>query len=223
MATFSLSHIFLILSLINDLCRGSSLCQYTDLERSTANCANLRLREVPAHLNSKIIRLDLPKNQIRRLEEKSFARYPNLRTIQLQSNEIADIHSLTFLRMQYLNSLYLDQNQFANLNFYLPETVERLSLRSCRIEEIGNEFLQGMKYLESFDISDNRLTRLPVDLFSHFSVMAIELSLDFSSNSLATVTKETFKVSEKPPIMLKYFPVIFPAFAPYNVNLTQVT
>ena len=196
MAAFSLVNMLLLLSLAHDLCRGSSLCKYNDFERSRANCANLRLRDVPRHLNSNLVRLDLPKNEIRTLSEESFSRYPNLQTLQLQSNYIAEIHPLTFLRLKYLSSLYLDQNQFESLNFILPETIEKVSLRSCRVQRIGKEFLQGLKYLESFDISDNRLSSLPTDLFSKFSMKAIELSLDFSSNSLTTVTKETVKVSQ---------------------------
>ena len=119
MAAFSLPNLLLLFSLAHESCRGSSLCKYNDFERSTANCVNLRLRGVPGHLNSNLIRLDLPKNEIKSLTEKSFSRYPNLESLQLQSNYISDIHPLTFLRLKYLTSLYLDQNQFENLNFSL--------------------------------------------------------------------------------------------------------
>ena len=180
------------------LASSSILCNYADSERTIANCANFGLKTVPQKLNSQLIRLDLPNNQIGFLAENDFAPYPNLRHLQLQSNNITSIHPLTFLKTQFLSSLYLNRNRLLNkLQFSLPVSLERLNVRSCGIKSIEPTFFDGLKFLESIDFSDNLLKEVPDNLFRGVKVQSIELSIDFSSNLLSGLKAATVQVNKK--------------------------
>ena len=184
--------IFLILKSVS----LSILCSYADSEKTIVNCANLKLREVPSQLNSHLTRLDLPYNELMTLSENDFVPYPHLKHLQLQSNEISSIHQLTFLKTQFLTSLYLNQNSFKILSFSVPRSLERINARSCGIRSIDPAFFDGLKFLESVDLSNNLLNELPDDLFRGVRVQSIELSVDFSSNNLRGVKASSVKVSK---------------------------
>lgn len=108
--------------------------------------------------------LQLGKNEISQLEERSFAGMRRLERLYLASNRIRELSDGVFAGLDKLESLYLEHNRIHVImtRAFRPfaATLSLLDLNNNRLRSLHKHLFAGMRSLHTLDISNNLLLRL---------------------------------------------------------------
>ena len=133
----------------------------------------------------------LSSKEISSIKSSDFVDRGDLERLTLNKNHIQHIDENSFLPLQKLRFLNLDYNRMEKLDFYTPLTLEHINLKANRISFVSPRFLRSMNNLQEFDISKNKLTEIPPNLFQDIIVRQQQITLDFSNNLIESLRKES--------------------------------
>ncbi len=146
----------------------SDLCKYTP-KLSLIFLRNNRLTAIPDLQNcSKLSKLFLDFNRIKKIGENSFSGLSQLLALYLHNNEINEIHPKAFFGLERLEYLHLTHNNIS----YLPP-----------------KLLDGLIALDTLQIEHNYITNLPNKIFKDLFKLRI---LYLNDNSISDVGDTIF-------------------------------
>nr|XP_021200360.2 leucine-rich repeat-containing G-protein coupled receptor 5 [Helicoverpa armigera] len=131
--------------------------------------------------------LDLSKNKINAIDDRSFTTMPNLHFLDLSENRINDLPPGVFSEAHNLDSLILSRNYFSDVPAFQSPSLRSLHLSSCQIANLNVDSLIGMGSLVEIDLSINQLEEIPDNLASY---TLQELNLSY--NSINSLTDSSF-------------------------------
>ena len=155
---------------------------------STLNLANNLLGKIPfmAISSMKTLKtLDLSNNRIENIEDSFSKIRLKLDKLNLQENNIRVISKNSFQNFKWINSTSLRNNPIATIedHAFLDVGVKELDFHNCHIGNLNPGAFRGLeRILESLDLSSNRLSFLPTNVFEDFDMIR---KLSVSNNMLA--------------------------------------
>uniref|UniRef100_H3AKT3 Leucine rich repeat containing 17 n=1 Tax=Latimeria chalumnae TaxID=7897 RepID=H3AKT3_LATCH len=98
--------------------------EYVYLNEKYLDCQEKKLTHISADWSSDIIHMLLARNRFRRLKNDTFAKFINLKSLDLQQNSISKIEEEAFVGLTKLTTLLLQHNRIKTLSeeifIYLP-------------------------------------------------------------------------------------------------------
>ena len=135
-----------------------------------------------------VFRLNLQGNQLEIVERNILRTLPSLKYLNLRDNLISHIEAQdTFEEVPLLEELYLDGNQLSHTiedtqaPFKHLDQLKVLGLSRNNIKSIGNLALVGLKHIEELDFSDNIISTVQENPFSHLADLR---TINLNSSSL---------------------------------------
>ncbi|XP_062979561.1 toll-like receptor 13 [Elgaria multicarinata webbii] len=128
--------------------------------RTKVLCYKRNLTEVPTHLPSELVSLDLSENAITSLGKRGFGSLSSLQVLNVSKNRIAHIEEGAFARTGQLEVLNLTANRLVLLSSSMFDGLMNLTTlllghnQICRIEPSAFTRLEKLKVI---DLSSNRL------------------------------------------------------------------
>lgn len=174
------------------------------------SCTDANLTGPPSEMPVSTVTLDLSHNRLQQLEGGGFEELYRLETLRLSHNQVSAVHPGAFRNTSRLRHLDLSSNQLRALehHFFLDvPMLEELLLfdnRIVRVESRAFAGLSGLKkvylshnlltdfpffslhsqpHLSTFDLSSNRLNRLPLQDITNLP-MILQRNLYLHNNSL---------------------------------------
>lgn len=162
---------------------------------------------------NQIVILDLDKNQITKIENRTLNDYGSLRILRMNENSIQQILRDTFKRTKQLRHLHLSKNKLSNVDD-LPFNLNSLDLSDNNIRiipptvsshanvqhlnlsrnyiDVNTPFVfESTNQLTTLDLSFNNLHSIPSYLFSMNSSSIVELLLN--NNEMRSLQSSSFK------------------------------
>ncbi|XP_074861979.1 leucine-rich repeat and transmembrane domain-containing protein 1 [Carettochelys insculpta] len=131
-----------IIVLIHMVCGCPEKC-LCDQSSKTVDCRNQGLVEIPSHLLSETLILQLQNNQIWRINQNAFNETPFLKILDLSNNSLSNLSSGAFQGLQHLQVLNLTKNLLRYLD---------------------NKTFSSLPQLKELDLSSNSISNLPETL-----------------------------------------------------------
>ncbi|KAJ8046911.1 Leucine-rich repeat-containing protein 4 [Holothuria leucospilota] len=162
---------------------------------------------------SQLRNLDLRSNLLEHLPNGTLQGLTAMTELELQGNNIETIAPSAFQGLANMNKVYFDGNQISNLSFGTfseNPNLEVLSLRFCKIKDVGHIKLAGLENLKELDLSGNAIMQLTGNSFDmlpslvtlHLSNMFPKLS-EIDVNAFRGLTSlKTLDISDN---SLRYF------------------
>ena len=167
-----------------------------DVIRKMVYCTNMNLSAVPDDLPADIQILYLQFNHIHTLLNTSFAMYTKLIFLNLSRNNIRHIEPATFARLKHLQSLDLSYNEDLQLSnpsgIPWSHNLTRISLEYCNIKLLPTDFFQWFPMLDDVSFINNGISLVNLTC-SPLRKKQIE-KMDFSGNKIHEITPENFKL-----------------------------
>jgi Leucine-rich repeat (LRR) protein len=141
---------------------------------------------------SKLSKIALESNEIRGLNESSFAHLPALKVISLSSNSIGILKSNVFVDLPKLEELFLDRNELTTIEdnaFIHLKHLREIDLRLNRINTITALTFWGLSHLKRLDLSRNQLKVIPSFAFTGAPLLR---ELDLNKNQIITIEDNAF-------------------------------
>uniref|UniRef100_A0A3B4A8S2 Ig-like domain-containing protein n=2 Tax=Periophthalmus magnuspinnatus TaxID=409849 RepID=A0A3B4A8S2_9GOBI len=155
------------------------------------SCSKMNLSDVPLHIPSYTVVLDLSYNELKRLKsEWTPDRLPNLHNLLVSHNEMTFLSSEAFVNVKHLRYLDLSSNQLRQLDEFVFEplvNLEVLLLYNNRITTIDRAAFITMINLQKLYLSQNQISRFPTELIKDKSRLDKLSLLDISSNRVAVL------------------------------------
>eukprot|EP00092_Neocalanus_flemingeri_P010223 GFUD01011014.1.p1 GENE.GFUD01011014.1~~GFUD01011014.1.p1 ORF type:complete len:847 (+),score=141.65 GFUD01011014.1:252-2792(+) len=130
---------------------------------------------------SNLIFLELPRNNIKKIDKTFFTEITKLKSLDLTNNR----------------GIKIDGNSFQNL-----EDLEELTCHTCYIESFEANTFKGLKNLKRLSLHDNKVSSLPSGLFDNQYKL---FSLNLAKNKLKELPQGIFNNMENlTDIMLSY-------------------
>ncbi|KAJ3628300.1 hypothetical protein MTP99_015615 [Tenebrio molitor] len=203
----------------------------TNLEE--LDLSNNRIKNVPDtsfHFLKKLRRLYMQDNTIESIHKGTFQGdiHQDLTELYLSFNNIRTVQQHTFADLAQLEQIHLDDNRVESLerrSFMNLENLKRLNLKGNKISSIDYETFQNIPDLEDLDLSYNNLNSLDFTVFDQvgtLSMFHVNMShnklrnlvvnpsggeegvgssnvkvLDLSFNNISSVSKQFFKPVER--------------------------
>lgn len=176
----------------------------TDLQSSTfyelkmlsnLNLNDNRLTKLPPDLfknSANLEHLVLSENSLNVLSKEQFYYNTNLTTLGLTYADITELPADIFRANKKLKRIFLRGNENLHLkdSFALDlPALETLTMSYCNLAELPGYFFKGSWNLKQINLSNNRLGRLPVGIFS--SLIRLE-SLNLMENRFEELPDDTF-------------------------------
>ncbi|XP_076283486.1 lumican-like [Lasioglossum baleicum] len=152
---------------------------------SCRNCS-LRSTEIETFFNSPrnaLRLLDLSHNSLNYLPDNMFQQTSNLESLLLSNNMIPTMPNVQALSR--LRGLVLNHNRINVVADRNSDSLKMLSLRGNAISQINATTFQGYPVLEILDLSENKLSTLPIGWANSLEKLLI---LNLKSNSFARFT-----------------------------------
>ncbi|KAM7378168.1 hypothetical protein PAMA_013186 [Pampus argenteus] len=99
----------------------TSVCRTSIFPKHLLNCSNQDLINIPANLQSDVIRMDLSHNSIKHLKPKQFLLSKDLKMLNLSSNSLHHIDRGAFAGLLHLHELDLSNNSLHYFNYDVLE------------------------------------------------------------------------------------------------------
>ena len=155
---------------------------------STLNLANNLLGKIPfmaiSSMNT-LKTLDLSNNRIENIEDSFSKIRLKLDKLNLQENNIRVISKNSFQNFKWINFTSLRNNPINTIqdHAFLETGVKELDFHNCHIGNLNPGAFRGLeRILESLDLSSNRLSFLPSNVFEDFDIIR---KLSVGNNMLA--------------------------------------
>ena len=179
---------------------GLTVLVGTGRKLQTVDASRAGLSQVPAALTTSIRTLRLAGNVVTAVRCGDLDSYPLLRLLDLSDNIILELEEDALGRLEVLTTLYLSGNKLHTVPRSLPAGLTELHLQRNSIQELAPGELQGLprlKYLslresglrviqnealgqlpalQTLDLSNNPLTRLPGNALSGPLMTVLKLS-----------------------------------------------
>lgn len=140
-----------------------------------------------------VLHLELRKNKIAWIEQRAFASFKSLKTLEITNTEIlSNLRPFTFDGLDQLKFLYLQWNGLTSIAknvFNGLDKVVRLELGFNKIKNIETEAFSGMTKLQTLKLEANQLKTLESGIFNGLDGLR-ELSLN--KNYITYVPKNIF-------------------------------
>ena len=155
---------------------------------STLNLANNLLGKIPfmAISSMKTLKtLDLSNNRIEMIEDSFSKIRLKLDKLNLQENNIRVITKNSFQNFKWINFTSLRNNPINTIqdHAFLETGAKELDFHNCHIGNLNPGAFRGLeRILESLDLSSNRLSFLPSNVFEDFDIIR---KLSVGNNMLA--------------------------------------
>lgn len=166
-----------------------------------------------------LVNLDLSFNHILHIEENSFSRLTQLRTLKLNNNVLQSIPSGLFItnnNLKYLDlshnnissigktALFLQHIEYLNLQHnnlplqlcevLLPPSSKTLNLGFSSIACVSNGSFSGLTLLETLKLNNNSLGRLPETIFKQLESLK---EINLQRNNVSSLPKLLFASNNK--------------------------
>uniref|UniRef100_A0A6P7H720 Protein artichoke-like n=1 Tax=Diabrotica virgifera virgifera TaxID=50390 RepID=A0A6P7H720_DIAVI len=144
------------------------------------------------NLRSVLKIINLRKNNISTVGNKSFYGFNSLKTIDLSENKIKNIEQYAFSNLKNIFTINLSNNAIELLEsytFYLI-SVQNIDLQGNPIHYIKEKAFSNLNYLTSLNLSNSAIAILENDVFS--SLPAIR-TIDLSNNYIVLLNNYTFR------------------------------
>ncbi|XP_063955702.1 toll-like receptor 3 [Lytechinus pictus] len=171
-------------------------CQLTYTSHGMdASCKNLGLHSVPKGLPHNTIVLDLSRNKIKTLHNKSFSYLPDIIKLDLSFNVITVIEDGTFKPLGNLTELNLGSNYIESLPEGLLHSNKFLSVFKLNLNYLSSvpkDALPWSKNMKSLDLGKNhRISSISSLDFAHLQNCPL-MKLDMSNCGLYNLSTNTF-------------------------------
>nr|XP_008102869.1 PREDICTED: leucine-rich repeat and immunoglobulin-like domain-containing nogo receptor-interacting protein 1 [Anolis carolinensis] len=166
-------------------------------------CYHRNLSEVPAHLPSKVVFLDLSENRIASLRKNSFSNLIHLHVLNISQNQIHHIEEGAFVNTCHLEILNLTGNQLHLISSPMFAGLRNLTillLGNNQIDKIETSAFVHLEKLKVIDLSSNRLHALNA-MDAIFNMESLE-KLHIKDNNLQNFsTKEIISGTILSPVV----------------------
>lgn len=182
--------------------------------QKVADCSHLNLRNIPKHLPSGILTLDLSQNRLQNLTDDSLLSYTAIHHLKLHANQIQFIQPGVFRDMSHLRVLDLSRNSldvygalkthvgpltsvhsldlsgnglFTHMSDYFlrdAPALTNLSLNGNSITKISRDTFNGSQALRNIDLHNNVIIEIEEGAFESLSNLS---ELDLSVNSVSCI------------------------------------
>ncbi|KAM4710105.1 toll-like receptor 3 [Discoglossus pictus] len=134
--------------------------------------------------NTNLISLNISKNSLLEIDDKSFGTLKYLETLNLEHNQVSHISPYTFYGLSNLKSLYL--GQFFN------------TTKASRIDDLSFQWMTNLEYL---NMGDNKIPGFTENTFTNLTSLKM-LNLSECNGNLQTITKKTFVSLSNSPLLV---------------------
>lgn len=176
-----------------------------------SNTTLSRFESVKSH---SLLELDLSGCKLKDVSKKSFVNLPNVSYINLANNNISQVDPLAFSTLLYLEELVLSDNHISSLNpdlfknnaelvsldlssnplktfdINFVSELEKLVLKSVKLEHFTEKMASNLTYLSHLDLSHNKIN---FSTTAPFEKMADLEYIDLSNNELKHLDSQIFK------------------------------
>ena len=207
-----------------------------DVSDKYANCIDRQLDDVPDYLMEDVRLLDLSRNNIRTLFNRSFHRYRSIEDLGLSRNDMRFVESAAFHPLTRLRRLVLNYNPNIHITsngiFRTMQHIEELYLNDNGMDFIPEGLLKFLPRLKIIELSSNRLDRINITSCSngtleimHFQTNRIQ-SLSPDTCNLACKTENLFlsfnPITKIDPNTIAGLPVQGMAFTPLDFFTAKI-
>lgn len=151
---------------------------------SMGNCNVNEFKKLTFKLAKKLVHLNLPSNNVRRLADAVFIHSFGLKSINLSFNRIIDLDRHAFKNLTNLEKLFLSHNHIKRLDEYLFNPLTNLTiinLESNNIEIINRHLFRFNGKLKGIFLNRNKIILIEDHSFVHLKHLKF---LNLSSNHL---------------------------------------
>lgn len=141
--------------------------------------------------------LDLEGNGISYLDANAFDDLPNMKEIRLGKNNIARINKNWFFNCPNLFKVSVEENSISLVQKKAFKQLEPhghllLNLSGNQIEKVQRRAFGNFKRHGYFDLSDNKISSLPGNLFGVNNRLGGRYVLDLRGNAIACLSKQVY-------------------------------
>lgn len=170
-----------------------ALAVLQELQKFTVMYGNVEKIHSFAFANSsKLMELNLAKNQIITLEEMAFAHLPNLTEVILDENRISELNRNVFVNVPNLQRLYITQNNLSVIEEdafkYMASLIE-LELQYNYLTTLTKETFTGLSGLEKLELGHNKINFLGDLTFAELWDLEI---LNLEENQIEYISPRAF-------------------------------
>ncbi|KAM9408412.1 prolargin [Pholidichthys leucotaenia] len=146
-----------------------------------------QLKEVPSGLPASLEQLRLGRNRISKIPAGAFSKMGNLTLLDLYHNQLSDndLGKNTFKDLKSLMQLNLAHNTLKKMPAGVPSSLIQLFLDRNRIDDIPNDYFEGLTHLAFVRLNYNQLSDKGVPK-AVFNISTL-LDLQLAHNQLASV------------------------------------
>lgn len=144
---------------------------------SELNLADNLMGKIPfisiGHVKSLKV-LNLSNNRIEKIEDPFFIGKLRLDSLHLAENNLQNLSVKAFQNFEYINFTSLSSNPLETIepDAFVETQIKFLDLSNCLIRRLSPLSFKGLETsLEALDLSANRLTELPEDIFLDFDLI----------------------------------------------------
>lgn len=157
------------------------------------------IQELPSNLSKiapQLVKLEMPNNKVKKLEDRTFAGLGKLDYLSLQKNELTEIGADNFEgnKVTGLAMINLSENKISKIasTAFKGFTTAELSLRleGNSIANLHKDVFAGVRYMHTIDLSRNQLEQIDANLFRN---QRRTYQIRLYGNKLTTLHVDTFK------------------------------